>query len=128
MNKEKFILIVDDDNRNIFALEAVLKARGYKVIGAATIEESVSKLEEYGNGIGIILMDIMMPDIDGYEGMTALKNNSMYRSIPIVAVTAKAMRGDREKTIAAGADDYLSKPVDVDALIEILNKHLKSDM
>ncbi len=128
MNKEKFILIIDDDNRNIFALEAVLKARGYKVLAAANIEESVSKLEEYGKGIGIILMDIMMPDVDGYEGMTALKNNSIYKSIPIVAVTAKAMRGDREKTIAAGADDYLSKPVDVDALIEILNKHLKSDM
>lgn len=128
MNKEKTILIVDDDNRNIFALEAVLKSRGYTVISASNMEEAVSRLEKNGNKIGIILMDIMMPDIDGYEGIVALKNNSLYKSIPIVAVTAKAMRGDKEKSIAAGADDYLSKPVDVDALIELLDKHLKPDM
>lgn len=128
MNKEKFILIVDDDNRNIFALEAVLKSRGYQVMSAGNIDDAVSKLEETGDNIGIILMDIMMPDVDGYEGIVALKNNSLYKSIPIVAVTAKAMRGDKEKSIAAGADDYLSKPVDVDALLELLNKHLNPDM
>jgi two-component system cell cycle response regulator DivK len=120
----KTILIVDDDQRNIFALSALLKANRYTVASATGMEEATALLKE-PKGVGIILMDMMMPGMDGYEAVRMLKGEERYKHIPVVAVTAQAMPGDREKCLAAGADDYLSKPVDVDRLIALLNQFLK---
>ena len=121
MNKK--ILIVDDDHRNTFALSAVLKARGYQPLSAANMKDAFSLLEQE-TGVGVILMDMMMPDMDGYEAIPALRSIPAYRQLPIIAVTAQAMNGDREKCLAAGADDYVSKPVDVTVLIDKLNRYL----
>jgi CheY-like chemotaxis protein len=121
--KAKNILIIDDDSRNIFALSAVLRARGYTVYSAASVSEAVELIRS-GNGIGIILMDMMMPDMDGYEAIPRIKNLPEVEVMPIIAVTAQAMKGDRERCLDAGADDYLSKPVDVDALTQLLKQYL----
>lgn len=121
MNKK--ILIVDDDHRNIFALSAVLKARGYQPLSASNMKDAFSLLEHEA-GVGVILMDMMMPDMDGYEAIPALRSIPAYRQLPIIAVTAQAMTGDREKCLAAGADDYVSKPVDVTVLVDKLNRYL----
>ncbi len=120
----KSVLIVDDDQRNTFALSAVLKAKGYDTFVANNMVEAFAVLES-GKQIGIILLDIMMPGMDGYEAIPMLKSAKEYKHIPVVAVTAQAMPGDREKCIKAGADDYTSKPVDIDVLLKILNEHLK---
>jgi len=118
----KKVLIVDDDARNIFALSAVLKAKGYSCISSPGSLEAL-KLLSSNHEVGIILLDMMMPDMDGYEMLTTLRKGSN-ATLPVIAVTAQAMVGDREKCLAAGADDYLSKPVDVDKLIDILNRYL----
>lgn len=123
MNKEKDkILIIDDDNRNIFALSLVLRSRGFNSVSAPGAKEGLRILSENKN-IGIILMDMMMPDMDGYEAMQKLRADDELAGIPVIAVTAQAMTGDREKCLNAGASAYISKPVDVDALIEILNRY-----
>lgn len=119
----KKILIVDDDSRNIFALNAVLRARGYSCI-SATAAADAFRLLHSGDDIGIVLMDIMLPDIDGYEAIAQLRNDERTATLPIIAVTAQAMVGDKEKCIRAGANEYISKPVDVDALIHYLQKYL----
>jgi len=124
MNREKSILIIDDDSRNIFALSAVLKARGFTVLSSSNMIGGFSVLDT-NSSIGIILMDMMMPGMDGYEATTVLKNEARLRHIPVIAVTAQAMTGDKEKALAAGADDYISKPVDIDLLLEILKERLK---
>ena len=124
MNREKSILIIDDDSRNIFALSAVLKARGFTVLSSSNMIGGFSVLDT-NSSIGIILMDLMMPGMDGYEATTVLKNEARLRHIPVIAVTAQAMTGDKEKALAAGADDYISKPVDIDLLLEILKERLK---
>lgn len=121
----KPVLIIDDDRRNTFALSAVLKARGYTIIVANNMVEAFAVLESPANEIGIILLDMMMPGMDGYEAMHILKSINDYKNITVVAVTAQAMPGDKEKCIEAGADDYLSKPVDVDMLVKILEESLK---
>lgn len=121
MNKERSILIIDDDNRNIFALSAVLKVRGFKVLSASNMIEAFSLLDA-DNSIGVILMDMMMPGMDGYEASSRLKSEQKSHLIPIIAVTAQAMKGDKEKALAAGADDYISKPVDVDLLMKKLEE------
>ena len=118
------ILIVDDDSRNIFALTAVLKSKGFKTIPARDMDEALTALRSHQN-IKIILLDMMMPGMDGYDGIQHLRSNSEYKNIPVIAVTAQAMAGDREKCLAAGADEYVSKPVDIDILFDILNRHLK---
>ncbi len=123
--KEKSILIVDDDSRNIFALKATLVARGYTVLFAHGMREALVKLDT-DDEVGLVLLDMMMPDMDGYEGLAEIKNN-LRLSLPVIAVTAQAMTGDRDKCIAAGADDYLIKPIDVDALIKMIAKHLHHD-
>lgn len=120
---KKKILIVDDDHRNTFALSAVLKARGYQPLAASNMKDAFSLLEQE-DGVGVILMDMMMPDMDGYEAIPALRSIPAYRQLPIIAVTAQAMTGDREKCLAAGADDYVSKPVDVTVLVDKLNRYL----
>ena len=117
--RDKAVLIIDDDSRNIFALSSVLKSRGFEAISAGGMKEAFEKLAG-NNNIGVILLDMMMPDMDGYEALEILKCNEEYRHLPVIAVTAQAMAGDREKCLAAGADEYVSKPVDVDALLQTL--------
>src|SRR5690606_15783254 len=112
-----------DDSRNIFALSAVLKARKFDCISAPGAIEGIDILKK-DQGIGIILMDMMMPDMDGYEAIGKIRNDDGIAHIPIIAVTAQAMVGDRGKALAAGADNYISKPIDVDLLTGILNEHL----
>ena len=119
----KPVLIIDDDVRNTFALSAVLKAKGYKTIIANNMVEAFALLESEKQ-IGIILLDMMMPGMDGYEAIPVLKSGESSRHIPVVAVTAQAMGGDREKCIAAGADDYVAKPVNIDQLLKILDEYI----
>lgn len=121
----KAVLIIDDDLRNTFALSAVLKAKGYEVIPANNMVEAFAVLEKRMDEIGIILLDMMMPGMDGYEAIPVLKSTENFRRIPVVAVTAQAMAGDKEKCIGAGADDYIAKPVDVDLLLKILEEYIK---
>jgi len=124
MNKNKKILIVDDDAKNIFALSAVLRSVGYSCVSALTAADGFELLS--GNkDIGIVLMDMMMPEMDGYAAIPKIKQDKILGGIPVIAVTAQAMPGDKERCITAGADDYISKPVDVDKLLEILGVYLK---
>ena len=113
------LLIIDDDPRNIFALSAVLRARNYTCITAPGFTEALELLEKDAT-VQAILLDMMMPGIDGYEALTILKQHEQYKYIPVVAITAQAMAGDREKCLSAGADEYISKPVDIDALVQFL--------
>ena len=115
----KKILIIDDDDRNIFALKAVLTAKGFQchTAGGGTQALEILKKEK---DTGIALVDMMMPDIDGYELMMLIKKMPSLQHVKLIAVTAQAMTGDKEKCMAAGADDYISKPVDVDALLKII--------
>jgi len=117
---KKSILIIDDDARNIFALSAMLKARGFTALSATSVQEAYTLLEQHAP-IDIILMDMMMPEMDGYEAIPRLKKDERYKHIPLIAVTAQAMAGDREKCLAAGADAYHAKPIDIDVLVELLN-------
>ncbi len=115
----KKVLVVDDDVRNIFALTAILERHKMAVLSA---ENGLIALEELGQNpdVDIVLMDIMMPEMDGYEAMRRIRQMKQFESLPMIALTAKAMKGDREKCIAAGASDYLSKPVDTDQLVSLL--------
>jgi CheY-like chemotaxis protein len=119
----KTVLLVDDDARNIFALSSVLERRGMKVLTATTGSEAIEILERQSNP-AIVLMDIMMPEMDGYQTIAKIRENSAYRRLPIVALTAKAMKGDREKCLEAGASDYLAKPVNTDQLLAALRMWL----
>ncbi|ACU08156.1 response regulator receiver protein [Flavobacteriaceae bacterium 3519-10] len=121
MKSLKEILIIDDDSKNIFALSAVLKARKYSCVSALSAQEGLTKLKNNKN-IGVVLMDMMMPEMDGYEAIAKMKADADLRHIPVIAITAQAMTGDREKCLEAGADGYISKPVDVDELLQQLNK------
>ena len=121
--KGKKILIVDDDERNIFSLKAVLRSMGAKCISATNGEEGIQVLK-MNPDCDLVLLDMMMPIMDGFEAAWLIKNNSSLKQIPVIAVTAKAMEGDMEKCLAAGCDDYISKPVDVDELISKLNNYL----
>lgn len=123
MISKKKVLIIDDDSRNIFALSAVLKARGFNCVSATGAIEGIRLLSN-DSEIGIVLMDMMMPEMDGYEAIDEIRGNDKIARTPIIAVTAQAMVGDREKALAAGADNYASKPIDVDLLTAILNEHL----
>jgi HAMP domain-containing protein/CheY-like chemotaxis protein len=117
------VLVVDDDVRNVFALGSVLERRGMKVVTASTGHEAIAKLESTP-GISIVLMDIMMPEMDGYQTMHIIRQNAAYRRLPIIALTAKAMKGDREKCLEAGASDYLAKPVNTEQLLSALRMWL----
>jgi CheY-like chemotaxis protein/HAMP domain-containing protein len=110
------VLLVDDDARNIFALSSVLERRGMQVLTATTGREAIALLESEP-GVAIVLMDIMMPEMDGYQTMEVIRANPAFRRLPIIALTAKAMKGDREKCVEAGASDYLAKPVNVEQLL-----------
>jgi HAMP domain-containing protein/CheY-like chemotaxis protein/signal transduction histidine kinase len=117
------VLVVDDDVRNIFALSSVLERRGMTVLSAGTGHEAISTLETTPD-VAIVLMDIMMPEMDGYETMQVIRQNAMFRRLPIIALTAKAMKGDREKCLEAGASEYLAKPVNTDQLLSALRMWL----
>jgi len=112
----KPVLVVDDDVRNIFALSSVLERRGMKVLSATTGQEALDILDSTPD-VSIVLMDIMMPEMDGYKTMQFIRKNPTYRRLPIVALTAKAMKGDREKCLEAGASEYLAKPVNTEQLL-----------
>ena len=112
-------LLVDDDARNIFALSSVLERRGIEVLTATTGREAISILQ-VDRGISIVLMDIMMPEMDGYETIQAIRSDASLQRLPIIALTAKAMKGDRERCLQAGASDYLAKPVNTEQLLSAL--------
>jgi signal transduction histidine kinase/CheY-like chemotaxis protein len=117
--KNKNILIVDDDMRNIYALSNALESQGMNVITAGNGKEAIEKLN-INNQVDLILMDIMMPEMDGYQAMQEIKKSDKLRSIPIIALTAKAMVGDREKCLQCGAADYISKPINADQLYSLM--------
>jgi CheY-like chemotaxis protein len=115
----KKVLVVDDDVRNIFALSSVLERRGMTVLTAGTGREAIAILESTPD-MAIVLMDIMMPEMDGYQTMQVMRQNALFRRLPIIALTAKAMKGDREKCLEAGASEYLAKPVNTEQLLSAL--------
>jgi HAMP domain-containing protein/CheY-like chemotaxis protein len=119
----KKVIVVDDDVRNIFALSSVLERRGMTVLSASTGREAIALLETTPD-VAIVLMDIMMPGMDGYETMQVIRRDSSHRRLPIVALTAKAMKGDREKCLEAGASEYLAKPVNTEQLLSALRMWL----
>ncbi|GAB3923000.1 response regulator [Larkinella terrae] len=117
---KKRILIIDDDARNIFALSATLRARAFDCVSCTSAREALDLLKTEVV-IDAILIDMMMPEMDGYEAIPHIKNIANRVHTPIFAVTAQAMVGDREKCLQAGATDYISKPVDVDRLLQLLS-------
>ena len=116
-------LLVDDDPRNVFALSSALERRGMKVLTATTGAEAIEFVEQIPS-LAIVLMDIMMPEMDGYQTVERIRKNVAYRRLPIIALTAKAMKGDREKCLQAGASDYLAKPVNTEQLLSVLRMWL----
>ncbi len=119
----KPILIVDDDPRNIFALMATLKARGLPCVSAKDVKQALAYTKQ--SEPSLVLLDMMMPEMDGYEAIPEIK--SLCPGLPVIAVTAQAMIGDRERCLEAGADDYVSKPIDVDRLMHLINKYTRAD-
>ncbi len=117
------VLVVDDDVRNIFALSSVLERRGMTVLSAGTGKEAIETIEKTSD-LAIVLMDIMMPEMDGYETMQVIRQNPSLRRLPIIALTAKAMKGDRERCLEAGASEYLAKPVNTEQLLAALRMWL----
>jgi CheY-like chemotaxis protein len=115
----KKILIVDDDVRNVFALTSALEIHSIQVLFAENGKDGIDTLKRNPD-VDLVLMDIMMPEMDGYETIRAMRAASRFERLPIIALTAKAMKGDREKTIAAGASDYIAKPIDTDQLLSLL--------
>ena len=113
------VLVVDDDVRNIFAMTSVLESHGVEVIYAENGRAAIEKLEAAPD-VDVVLMDVMMPEMDGYQTMRAIRAETRFASLPIIAVTAKALRDDREKCIEAGASDYMPKPIDNDRLLELI--------
>jgi hypothetical protein len=118
------VLIVDDDVRNIFALTSILERHRVEVLHAENGHMGIDMLMQTPQ-IDIVLMDIMMPGMDGYQTIRAIREIDAFRSLPIIAVTAKAMKGDREKCIESGASDYLAKPVDLDQLFSVIRVWLQ---
>jgi CheY-like chemotaxis protein len=117
------VLLVDDDSRNIFALSSVLERRGMRVLTSTTGSEAIELIESTPD-LAIVLMDIMMPEMDGYQTIEKIRKSPAHRRLPIVALTAKAMKGDREKCLEAGASDYLAKPVNTEQLLSSLRMWL----
>jgi CheY-like chemotaxis protein len=115
----KKVLIVDDDVRNIFALTAVLERHSVEVVFAENGKKGIEVVESTPD-IDVVLMDVMMPEMDGYETMRQIRKDGRFRTMPILALTAKAMKGDREKCLEAGASDYIAKPVNTDQLLSLL--------
>ncbi|MEA2382776.1 MAG: hypothetical protein QOH72_2747, partial [Solirubrobacteraceae bacterium] len=120
----KRILIVDDDIRNVFALTSALEMRGMKVLYAENGREGIAKLRE-NTDVDLLLLDVMMPEMDGYETARSIRAMTRFEHLPIISLTAKAMKGDRDKCIAAGASDYITKPVDMDQLLSLMRVWLQ---
>ena len=116
---DKKILLVDDDMRNVFALSAALEREEINVITASDGNDALQVLRN-SDGVDLVLMDIMMPEMDGYEAIRHIRNDLKLTRLPIIALTAKAMTGDREKCIQAGASDYITKPVDIQKLLSLM--------
>ncbi|MFA6277836.1 MAG: response regulator [Pedobacter sp.] len=121
--KTKKILIIDDDSRNIFALKAVLNAKKFICLSASSAQQGFDILAS-DKDIAVVLMDMMMPDMDGYQAMSEMKKHPEMKSVPVIAVTAQAMVGDKERCINAGAVGYISKPVNVDELVLQLKNYI----
>jgi two-component system cell cycle response regulator DivK len=121
--KTKKVLIIDDDSRNIFALKAVLNAKKYSCLSATSAQEGFDILAE-NKDVAVVLMDMMMPDMDGYQAMAKMNGDPEMKHLPVIAVTAQAMVGDKERCLAAGAKGYISKPVNVDELVHQLNNYI----
>ncbi|HZE09649.1 MAG TPA: response regulator, partial [Gemmatimonadaceae bacterium] len=115
----KSVLVVDDDVRNIFSLTSMLEDHGMTVRFAENGKQALEQLRKDPN-VDAVLMDVMMPEMDGYETTKTIRAMDQFRTLPIIALTAKAMKGDREKCIAAGASDYITKPVDTEQLLSLL--------
>ncbi|MFF4017066.1 HAMP domain-containing protein [Streptomyces sp. NPDC001843] len=120
------VLIVDDDIRNVFALTSVLEQHGLSVLYAENGREGIEVLEQHDD-VAVVLMDIMMPEMDGYATTTAIRRMPQFAGLPIVALTAKAMKGDREKAIESGASDYVTKPVDPDHLLAVMEQWMRTE-
>jgi CheY-like chemotaxis protein len=120
------VLIVDDDVRNVFALTSALELHGMQVLYSDNGVDGVRVLAEHPE-VDIVLMDAMMPDQDGYETTRGIRRNHRFADLPVVFLTAKAMPGDRESALAAGATDYITKPVDLDELIELMARCINAD-
>ncbi|SDP66805.1 Signal transduction histidine kinase [Streptomyces sp. cf386] len=118
------VLIVDDDIRNVFALTSVLEQHGLSVLYAENGREGIEVLEQHDD-VAVVLMDIMMPEMDGYATTTAIRRMPQFAGLPIIALTAKAMKGDREKAIESGASDYVTKPVDPDHLLTVMDQWMR---
>jgi CheY-like chemotaxis protein len=117
------VLVVDDDIRNIFALNSLLERHNMEVITATNGQEAIN-LVESTDDLSLVLMDVMMPEMDGYETMRRIRSKQQFRLLPIIALTAKAMKGDREKCLEAGASDYVAKPVNTDQLLSLVRMWL----
>lgn len=117
---KKRVLIIDDDARNIFAMTATLKAKSFDCLSCLSAKEALDILKTNAV-VDAILIDMMMPEMDGYEAIPRIKNLENRKDTPIISVTAQAMVGDREKCLRAGATEYISKPVDVDRLLQLLS-------
>ncbi|MEE1798323.1 HAMP domain-containing protein [Streptomyces sp. JV176] len=120
------VLIVDDDIRNVFALTSVLEQHGLSVLYAENGREGIEVLEQHDD-VTVVLMDIMMPEMDGYATTTAIRRMPQFAGLPIIALTAKAMKGDREKAIDSGASDYVTKPVDPDHLLSVMEQWMREE-
>jgi len=116
----KLVLLVDDDARNLFAITTILEQHDMKVLYAENGRQALQKLADAAQAIDIVLMDIMMPEMDGYEATRQIRAQPRFARLPIIALTAKAMKGDREKCIEAGASDYITKPIDANQLVSLL--------
>src|SRR3712207_140054 len=117
--RDRKVLVVDDDARNIFALTTLLENHEMEVVSATNGRQAIEIIEETPD-LSVVLMDIMMPEMDGYETMREIRKDPRFRTLPILALTAKAMKGDREKCLLAGASDYIAKPVNTDQLLSLL--------
>jgi CheY-like chemotaxis protein len=115
----KKVLLVDDDMRNIFSISSVLKDKNMVVIEAENGREALARIDEQPD-VNIVLMDIMMPEMDGYEAIGKIRGDPRFRALPVIAMTAKVMAGDQEKCLQAGANDYISKPIDIEKLLSLL--------